>query len=195
MSEMVGERRAGEWLTHSTLREVYSSWWLTLRIDDVERPDGSHTEHEVVVGPNAAGMVVAHPDRGMLMIWRHRFMPDTWAWEIPGGAVDEAEPAELAARRECLEETGWEPVGEVQHLSRHHPSVGLVRQTFDIYLAADARHVGPPEDANEAARVEWRSFDDVAADLRNGAISDGFTQLAVSLALGVTGRGALLERR
>ncbi len=167
---------------------------MTLRIDDVERPDGSHTEHEVVLGPDAAGMVVAHPDRGVLMIWRHRFMPDTWGWEIPGGAVDDGEVAELAARRECLEETGWEPVGDVSHLSRHHPSVGLVRQTFDIYLAGDARLVGPPEDANEAARIEWRPFEVVAADLRAGVISDGFSQLAVSLALGVTGRGALLER-
>jgi 8-oxo-dGTP pyrophosphatase MutT (NUDIX family) len=148
----------------------------------------------LVVGPNAAGMVVAHPERGVLTIWRHRSMPETWAWEIPGGVVDEAEPADLATRRECLEETGWEPLGEIRHLSRHHPSVGLVRQTFDIFLATDARHVGPPEDANEAARVEWRSYDDVAADLFNGAISDGFTQLAVTLALGVTGRGALLER-
>lgn len=185
-------RRPGEWITHSTLREVYSSWWVSMRIDDVEKPDGSHTEHEVIRGPDAAGMVVLHPDRGMLMIWRHRFMPDSWGWEIPGGAIDAGETPEQAAARETLEETGWEVTGAVEHLSTHHPSVGLVHQTFHVFLAADATHRGDPADANEAAVVEWRPLEAVAADLRSGEISDAFSQLGVALALARTGRGDLL---
>src|SRR5688572_14568170 len=62
-------RRPGQWVTHSTLREVYESWWMSLRIDDVERPDGSHTAHEVVRGPDASGIVVLDSERGVLMIW------------------------------------------------------------------------------------------------------------------------------
>lgn len=191
-TEKTATRQPGQWITHSTLREVYSSWWMTLRIDDVEKPDGSHTEHEVVRGPDAAGMVVLHPERGILMIWRHRFMPDTWGWEIPGGAIDGDETPESAARRECLEETGWAVTGAVRHLSTHHPSVGLVNQTFTIYAASDADHRGDPSDANEAARVAWRPIEDVASDLRSGRISDGFSQLGVTLGLAVSGYGALL---
>lgn len=185
-------RREGEWITHSTLREVYSSWWMTLRIDDVEKPDGTHTEHEVVRGPDAAGMVVCDEQRGVLMIWRHRFMPDTWGWEVPGGAIDPGETPEQAARRECAEETGWAVNGPAHHLSTHHPSVGLVHQTFHLFWAADAEHLGDPTDANEAARVEWRSLESVAEDLRSGAISDAFSQLGVALILGVSGHGHLL---
>ena len=170
-------RRQGEWVTHSTLREVYSSWWLSLRIDDVEKPDGSHTEHEVVRGPDAAGMVMMDDRRGILMIWRHRFMPDTWGWEIPGGAVDPGESPEATAVREAYEETGWEVTGPVRCLSTHHPSVGLVNQTFSIFSTSHVRHIGDPPDVNEAVSVEWRSFETVASDLRGGAISDGFTQL------------------
>ena len=188
----MAERRAGEWITHSTLREVYSSWWLTLRIDDVEKPDGSHTEHEVVRGPDAAGMVVLDDDRGVLMIWRHRFMPDTWGWEIPGGAIDAGESDEQAAVREAYEETGWRITGDVRRLSTHHPSVGLVHQTFSIFMARGAVHVGDPPDANEAVVVEWRSFDQIAHDMATGAISDGFSQLAIALAFATTGRGELL---
>ena len=186
--------RSGEWITHSTLREVYSSWWLTLRIDDVEKPDGSHTAHEVVRGPDAAGMVVLHPDRGILMIWRHRFMPDTWGWEIPGGAIDDGESPDEAARREFYEETGWSVRGDTRLLSRHHPSVGLVNQTFSIFLGHEAEHVGEPPDANEAVRVEWRSPGDVVEDLRGGRITDGFSQLAVTLAI-AEGEFAPLLRR
>lgn len=185
-------RRPGEWITHSTLREVYSSWWLTLRIDDVERPDGTHTEHEVVRGPDGAGVAVVRPDRGVLMIWRHRFMPDTWGWEIPGGAIEQGEPPEEAARRECLEETGWAVAGPMVHLNTHHPSVGLVSQTFHLFAANDAVHRGAPADVNEAARIEWRPIEQVVADVRSGAISDGFSQLGVVLAIASIGYGHLL---
>ncbi|MEM9562767.1 MAG: NUDIX hydrolase [Actinomycetota bacterium] len=185
-------RDRGRWINHGTINPVYESWWVKLTIDDVERPDGRRVEHEVLRGPNAAGMVVVDPDRGMLMIWRHRFMPDVWGWEIPGGAVDDGESAETAARRECLEETGWEVTGPVDHLSRHHPSCGLIAQTFDLYLADAAEHRGDPEDTNEAALVEWRPLDRVAADLRAGLVPDAFTQLGVALALARSGRADLL---
>jgi 8-oxo-dGTP pyrophosphatase MutT (NUDIX family) len=188
------DRRPGEWVTHSTIRTVYESWWCSLRLDDVEKPDGSHTQHEVIRGPDAAGIVVLRPDRGVLMIWRHRFMPDTWGWEVPGGAIDAGETARDAAVRECLEETGWRVRGAVGHLSTHHPSVGLVHQTFDLFIAGDAELVGDPTDRNEAAVVEWRPLDQVAHDLRTGAISDAFSQLGIALALGATGHGGLLVR-
>jgi len=188
-------RRPGEWITHSTVRDVYSSWWMTLRIVDVEKPDGSHTHYEVVRGSDAAGVVVLHPDRGLLMIWRHRFMPDTWGWEIPGGAIDAGEEPANAARRECYEETGWRVRGPMQLLSRHHPSVGLVHQTFYAYLAGDADYEGAPPDVNEAADVAWRSVEQVASDVAYGSISDGYSQLAVVLALAAQGLGHLLEDR
>ena len=186
-------RRTGEWITHSTVREVYSSWWVTLRIDDVERPDGSHTEHEVVSGLDAAGMVVLHPEHGVLMIWRHRFMPDTWGWEVPGGTIDAGEQPGAAARRECLEATGWLVSDPVDHLSTHHPSVGLVNLTYHLFLASGAERLGDPSDPNEAVRVEWRPLEQVAADMRSGAISDAFSQLGVALALARFGYGHLLD--
>jgi 8-oxo-dGTP pyrophosphatase MutT (NUDIX family) len=176
-------REVGRWTNHGTITTVYESWWARLTIDDVEKPDGSRVEHEVVEGPDAAGLVVVHPDRGVLMIWRHRFIPDGWGWEIPGGAVDRGEGFEAAARRECLEETGWEPLGPLEHLSRHHPSCGFARQTFDLSLARDAVHRGEPSDRNEAATVAWRSLPEVSNDLCDGSIIDGFTQLGLALAL------------
>lgn len=192
MCDLPTNTRVGRWTNHGTLRTVYSSWWLSLTIDKVEKPDGTVVEHEVVRGPDAAGMVILNEDRGVLMMWRHRFMPDSWGWEVPGGVVDPGENAETAARRECLEETGWEAIGPVTHISRHHPSCGLVSQTFDLYLATDAEFVGPPTDKNEAASVAWRPVSEVASDMHAGFVPDGLTQLAVAIAFARTGNGDLL---
>ena len=51
------------------------------------------------------------------MLWRHRFITDSWGWEIPAGGVDAGETPEDAAAREVLEETGrieWLPLAEVK---------------------------------------------------------------------------------
>ena len=72
--------------------------------------------------------------------------------------------------------------------------MGLVNQTFHLFSAAAAEYLGGPTDLNEAARVEWRPLEQVAQDLRSGAISDAFSQLGVALILGVSGHGHLLAR-
>ena len=80
------------------------------------------------------------PDRGLLLLWRHRFITDTWGWEIPAGGIEPGETPEEAATRETIEETGWAP-GPLRHLVTYQPTNGLSDQRFHIYLAAGAQHV------------------------------------------------------
>src|SRR5580765_5861492 len=134
------------WTVHGE-RSVYESDWVRLVLTDVEIPDGERFEHHVVRMPNkAAGTVVFDPDRGILLLWRHRFITDSWGWEIPAGRVElDEEPIEAAAR-ETLEETGWAP-GPIRPLCTFQPSNGLSDQRFDIFLAEGATYVGEPTDA------------------------------------------------
>ncbi|MCB1259267.1 MAG: NUDIX hydrolase, partial [Acidimicrobiales bacterium] len=92
---------------------------------DVEIPGHERFEHHVVRVPQpAAGVVVHDPGRGVLLLWRHRFITDTWGWEIPAGRVEVGETIEEAAAREVLEETGWRP-GPLEHLLTFHPANGI----------------------------------------------------------------------
>jgi 8-oxo-dGTP pyrophosphatase MutT (NUDIX family) len=111
----------------------------------------------------------------VLLIHRHRFIPDTWGWEIPGGGIEAGETAEQAAAREVLEETGWRPDGPLTPLVRLHPSSGLLEQTFHCFVACGARHVGAPTSVGEAAEVAWLTREQVVALIDAGEISDGLT--------------------
>jgi 8-oxo-dGTP pyrophosphatase MutT (NUDIX family) len=162
---------------------VYTSPWVALRLADVEIPGGRRFEHHVVRVPlEAAGCVVHDPDRGVLLLWRHRFITDTWGWEIPAGAVDEGESPGEAAAREVWEETGWQP-GPLEHLVSYQPSNGLSDQRFHVFLARGAAHVGDPIDVGESERIEWRSPSDVRADIARKEMPDGLSLTALLYAL------------
>jgi 8-oxo-dGTP pyrophosphatase MutT (NUDIX family) len=158
-------------------RELYTSPWVSLSLVDVEVPGARRYEHHVIDGPDAAGVLVADPDRGVLLIWRHRFVADEWAWEIPGGMVDPGESPEAAAHRECVEESGWAP-GPLQLLHRFHPIAGQSSQTFWLFGAGTATRVGEP-DGDETDRVEWLDTAAVAGVVDRNEVLDGLSVIAL----------------
>jgi len=170
------------WTVHGE-RELYDSEWVRLTLVDVEVPGGERFEHHVVRMPNfAAGTVVHDPDRGLLLIYRHRFITDTWGWEIPAGRIDPGETPEVAAARETLEETGWR-AGPLTPLLTFQPTNGLSDQRFHIFLADGATHEGEPTDPGEAERVEWVPVAEVRGLVERGEMPDGLSLTAVLWAL------------
>ena len=166
------------WTVHGE-RAVYESAWVSLALVDVEPPGAERFEHHVVRVPgHAAGTLVEDPDRGVLLLWRHRFITDTWGWEIPAGRVDAGESAAQAAAREVLEETGWAP-GPLSFAFRFHPSNGLMDQVFHIFHAAGASYVGDPVDAYESERIEWVGLAALREIARTGQMRDGLSLTAV----------------
>jgi 8-oxo-dGTP pyrophosphatase MutT (NUDIX family) len=144
-------------------------------------------EHHVVRVPcEAAGTVVHDAARGLLLLWRHRFITDTWGWEIPAGRVDPGESPEQAARRETLEETGWLP-DRLSPLLTYQPTNGLSDQRFNLFLADGAVHVGEPSDPGESERIEWVSIDEVAGIAQRGEMIDGLSLTAVLYAFAFAG--------
>jgi 8-oxo-dGTP pyrophosphatase MutT (NUDIX family) len=176
------------WTVHGE-RSLYDSEWVCLHLADIELPGGERFEHHLIRAPMpAAGVVVREVDRGVLLLWRHRFITDSWGWEIPAGRVEPGESVEAAAAREVLEETGWQP-GPLQPLAAYHPTNGLSDQTFHLFLADGATEVGPPVDAHEAERIAWVPVPRLIDGLRAGAVRDGMslTALCWCLAFGLLG--------
>ncbi|MGZ4615138.1 MAG: NUDIX domain-containing protein [Actinomycetes bacterium] len=166
------------WTVHGE-RTLYDSPWVRLTLADVEVPGGARFEHHVVRMPShAAGTVVVDGNRGVLLLWRHRFITDTWGWEVPAGRIDAGESAEAAAAREVLEETGWRP-GALRPLVDYQPTNGMSDARFHLFLAEGATHAGEPSDPSEAERVEWVPVDELRRIVTAGEMRDGLSLTAV----------------
>ena len=143
---------------------------VRLGVADVTLPDGGRFTQYVMRLPRAALAVVLNGRDEVLMMWRHRFVLDRWAWELPGGYVDapDVDPAATAAR-EVEEETGWRPYG-LELLVAFQPLVGSVEQENLIFLTRGADYVGAPVDVNEAERVAWVPLGSVLGLIARGEI-------------------------
>jgi len=164
-------------------RPIYRSEWVGLTMVDVEVPatpghPARRFEHHVVRSRGPAAGVVVTDDDAILLLWRHRFITDTWGWEIPAGGVESDERSEDAAAREVLEETGWRP-GPLTHLFDVHPVNGAGDYRFDLYRAHGAQHVGDPSDPSESERVEWLPVARLRDEIRAGRVCDGLSLSAL----------------
>lgn len=165
---------------------VTETKWFTLNLADVELPDGRHLDHWVMRNPPAALATIVDEQDRVLLLWRHRFITDTWGWELAAGAVDPGESVEDAAQRELLEETGWK-AGDLQHLITLQPSSGISSAEHHVYWADSGTYVGPPVDAFESDRVEWVPLKDVPDILARGELCGSSHVAALLLLLRIRG--------
>ena len=114
----------------------------------------------------------------MLLLWRHRFITDTWGWEIPAGRIEDGELAIEAAKREAFEETGWRP-GPLSFLTSYAPGNGHSNGIFHLFEADGAVHVGEPSDAAESERVEWLDWSTLRDEIFNHRVTDGLSLTAL----------------
>ena len=170
-----------QWIVHGE-RALYQSEWVNLTLVDVEIPGEPRFDHHVIRVPHPAAGVVIRQHDTVLLLWRHRFITDTWGWEIPAGKIEDGESPVEGAAREALEETGWQP-GPLHPLTTFHPMNGMSDQTFHIFLADGATHIGEPTDRSEAARVEWVSIARVRELIATNDIRDGLSLCALAVAL------------
>jgi 8-oxo-dGTP pyrophosphatase MutT (NUDIX family) len=164
------------WIVHGE-RPLYADEWLDIRLADIELPDGRRLEHRLIRTLPGAGSVTVR-DGCVLLLWRHRFITDTWGWEIPLGKIDPGEDPARAAARETEEETGWRPAA-LTPLLRVAPTAGLSDSVHHVYLARDAEQIGPPVDAYESSEIAWVPLDRLPELIGQGQISSGTTLAAL----------------
>ncbi|GAA3839449.1 NUDIX hydrolase [Streptomyces chiangmaiensis] len=165
------------WAVHGE-RPLYDTPWVRLRALDVERPDGERCEYHVVRLRDVAVTAAVDGERRVLMMWRHRFVTGTWAWELPMGLVEDGEEPAAAAGRELEEETGWR-AGSLRPLVRAEPAAGITDSRHFVFRTDDAAYVGEPVERNESDRLEWIAMPELRAMINRGEIVSSATLVGV----------------
>ena len=134
--------------------------------------------------PRESTTAVVVQDEKVLMIWRHRFITDSWGWEVPAGWTELRENPDDAIRREIEEETGWRP-RDVEPMTSYFAINGISDMRFTTHLVRGAERIGDPTDVEETDRVDWLPTEDIPKLIAADQILDGPTLMALSYYLGV----------
>lgn len=124
-------------------RSAFQGNILNVRVDQVELPDGSSSEREVVEHSGGVTIIPVTPEKKIMMVRQYRIATEEELLELPAGKIDGQESAEEAARRELKEETGYYG-GNFQHLFDFYTTPGYSSELLHLYLAENI-HPGERE--------------------------------------------------
>ena len=158
--------------------------WLEVAVEKIELPDGRVIDEFLhLVARDFVVVVPFTPDGRIVTIRSYKHGPRRVSLALPAGLLDGNEPPEDAARRELLEETGyeaasWEQIGSYVVESNY----GL--NTEHAFIARGARKAREPRSGDlEEIRVELHTRDELIAAIRSGDIALLSSAAAIGLAL------------
>jgi ADP-ribose pyrophosphatase len=155
--------------------------WVNLYIDRVEFPNGYIiNQHHLLDFDQEAVMALVENEAGQLLFVQvSRYPTLRCEWELPAGSIEAGETAIEAARREVLEEGGYDTTGHKLFYT-YYPMNGIANQVYHIVTCRALEQVGDI-DANEISAVRWMDRAEIDRMIEEQTLMDGYTLSAYLL--------------
>ena len=141
-------------------------------------PDGRRVELDAVRVPAVAYIVPLLDDGRVVLIRQYRPIVNAEIWELPAGTIEPGESPEVCARRELVEEAGYE-AGRLESLGEALADPGLTDEKIYLFVARDLRAVARELDADELIDVVPRTLAEAYRMADAGEILDAGTLVAL----------------
>jgi len=181
-------RDHGPWkILQST--EVYRDPWLSLRKDDVIRPDGDRGTHSVVSIKPGVSVVAIDDEQNIYLTEEFHYAVGRYTLEAVSGGCDEREDPLTAARRELREELGilaadWRSLGVVD------PFTAMVLSPTELFLARELTFVSSQPEGTEQIRCVRMPLAEAVSLVLASGITHAPSCVAVLKAARVVGSGS-----
>jgi ADP-ribose pyrophosphatase len=160
---------------------IYENPWVNLYVDKVRFPGGRIIDqhHLLDFEKEAVAVVVENAQGEILFVQSYRYTTDSIEWEIPAGGIDKGESIVEAARREILEETGYE-TEDLQVVYTYYPMNGIANKVFHV-ASAQVKALTGSFDTNEVKSVKWFRPAQIQEIIGKRIIMDGYSLTALLL--------------
>jgi ADP-ribose pyrophosphatase len=167
-------------------RLVHHGRYLDVRIDTIQRADGTTGMRDVVKHPGAVAVLALDVDDRLLLVRQWRIPAGRAMLEIPAGTLDVhdgvTEDPGIAARRELEEETGSR-AGSWRRLASFWTAPGFATELMHLYLATGLESVHGDDrlapDEDERLELSRFTIDEALALVDAGEIVDAKSMLGI----------------
>ena len=169
---------ANPWKTLSS-NKIYTNPWISLREDQVLRPDGTPGIYSVVEARVATGVIAIREDSKICLVGQYRYPTNCYSWEIPEGGAEINEEPLTAIQRELEEEAGlvaqeWNLLLKDIQLSNCYTN----ERAF-LYTASNLSIVSAHPEVTEQLTIRWESLETIQSMIEDGEITDALTILGI----------------
>ena len=159
--------------------EIFDGQVLHLFKDTVELPNGKNATRETIRHIGAVAIVPMTEDGKVIVERQFRYPLNCVITEIPAGKLDcKTENRLAAAKRELEEETGL-VAEEWIELGDYIPAAAYCDEVITMYLAKGLHKGDRNLDEDEFFNVQEVDLAELVADVMQGKIRDGKTQVAL----------------
>lgn len=135
-------------------------------------------ERDVVVFPDSVIILPVLKSDQIILIKQYRAAINDYIYEVPAGVVEPGESIREAARRELIEETGYEP-GELIEIGIYYPTPGYSTENMHFFIARNLEYVGMKPEPYEVIKPYVISVKDALEMIKSNEIKDLKTALLI----------------
>jgi ADP-ribose pyrophosphatase len=153
---------------------IYRARLFHLNQVTMKAPDGHTFRHEVIHHPGAAVVVPVLKGEQFVLVKQYRTAVKRAIWEFPAGTLEAGESPMACAKREIIEETGFE-ARKWRKLTSFYPAPGISTEYMHIYLGTDLVPARMSLDRDEFIERHIVSFKRLQKMILSGMIMDAKT--------------------
>ena len=172
-----------DWETISS-KYLVRAPWATLRVDTCRMPDGTVIpDYYVLEYPDWVNVVALTEDDKVILVRQYRHAAGEEILELPGGVIEKDESPEDAARRELLEETGYE-FEDIEFLSTLYANPATATNKTHCFLATGGKKTSEQNlDRGEEIIIELVSLEELKTLVLNNKLGQALHTSGIFYAL------------
>ena len=159
--------------------QIYKGHVVSLKRDKVLCPNGEESIREIITHRGGVGILIKVDDK-FIIEKQFRYALGKEIYELPAGKLEADEDPLEAAKRECLEETGYRPI-EMIHLGDMVPTCGYSNEVIHFYYCPksvkEERHL----DSDEFIDVMFLTMEEIEALIKEDKVVDSKLFTALTL--------------
>jgi ADP-ribose pyrophosphatase len=164
------------WKKISSEIKFKNPWW-TYMYDKCILHNGKEYEYYYVHTSGSSFIIPVKDNGKIILVNQYRYLNDRFSIELPGGGIKEGQTPEQVARKELIEEIGFD--ADFEKVGFFNPYNGIADEICHVFIARNLRpsNQETKDDSEEFEMLEL-SPDEIDEKIRTNEIYDGMTMAA-----------------